>query len=240
MDWWREMFSSPGWRAVQLSWEDADDADEDAEQVIRALDLAPGARVLDSPCGTGRIAKRLIERGYPTVGIDVTDEFLRVARAARVPVVRGDMRTRLIRPAAVDAVVCLWGSFGYFDEDGNRAQAAAAAQALAPGGRYLIDTVVADSVLTDFEPQAAWAVGSTEVRERRRYDEEARRIEDTWTFTRGSASETQTTSVRMYTVVELMELLSEVGFASFHALDDTLQPFQSAADRLWLVASMPD
>ena len=42
------MFAIPLWQRVQLSWEEADDADEDAEQVVRALGLGSSARVLDA------------------------------------------------------------------------------------------------------------------------------------------------------------------------------------------------
>lgn len=234
------MFGSPAWQAVQLSWEQADDADEDVHHVWHALGLSPGSRVLDVPCGTGRIATRLRERGCHVVGIDATDAFLRRAHAAGVPVIRGDMRTRLVRLGAFDAVLCWWGSFGYFDEDDNRAQAEAAAAALVPGGRYLIDTPVADSILAAFEPESSWSVADTVVHESRVYDEVTRRVETTWTFTREDETSSQTTSMRLYTVVELMELLSEVGFASFQAFDQELRPFQMEADRLRLVATMPD
>jgi SAM-dependent methyltransferase len=240
MEWWREMFTSLAWQAVQLSWEDADDADEDLHHVWHALGLSPGARVLDVPCGTGRIAARLAERGCSVVGIDATEAFLRVARDAGVPVVRGDMRTHLVRPATFDAALCWWGSFGYFDDAGDRAQAAAAAAALTPGGRYLVDVPVADTVLTAFEPQGEWEVGGVHVHEARVYDEATRRIETTWTFRREGREERQVTSMRLYTVVELMELLSDVGFVTFQALDGDLRPFQAGAPRLRLVARMPD
>jgi SAM-dependent methyltransferase len=240
MEWWREMFSLPAWQAVQLAWEDADDTDEDVHHVWHALALSPGARVLDVPCGTGRIGARLRERGCAAVGIDATEAFLLVARAAGVPVARGDMRSQLVRSSGFDAVLCWWGSFGYFDDDGDRAQAAAAAAALIPGGRYLVDVPVADSVLTAFEPEAAWEVGGVQVHELRVYDEGTRRIETTWTFTHDGEEERQTTSMRLYTLVELMELLSDAGFVTFQALDDDLQPFQAGAPRLRLVATMPD
>jgi SAM-dependent methyltransferase len=240
MEWWREMFTSPSWQAVQSAWEDADDVDEDVHHVWHALALSPGAGVLDVPCGTGRIATRLRERGCKVVGIDATDAFIRMAHEAGVPVVLGDMRTQLVRPNSFDAVLCWWGSFGYFDEEGNRAQAEAAAAALVAGGRLLIDTVAADSVLVDFQPEADWKIGDVHVHESRTYDEEGRRIVDVWTFTRDGAVETRTTSVRAYTVVELMELLSDVGFTSLQVLDEDLRPFQPTADRLRLVATMPD
>ena len=53
------MFETPAWQAIQLAWEEADDADDVAAKVERALALVRGDRVLDVPCGTGRVAKRL-------------------------------------------------------------------------------------------------------------------------------------------------------------------------------------
>jgi SAM-dependent methyltransferase len=241
MEWWRDMFTAPSWQAVQLAWEtDADDADDDVHHVWHALELSPGARVLDVPCGTGRIAGRLRERGCRPVGIDAVGAFASAAADRGVLVIQGDMRTTLVRPWTFDAAVCWWGSFGYFDDDGDHAQAAAAADALVPGGRYLIDVPVADTVLPAFEPEGAWQVGGVSVHEARVYDEDTRRIETTWTFVRGGDRESRTTSVRLYTVVELMELLSDVGFSTFQALDGDLQPFRAGAERLRLVAATPD
>src|SRR5207245_2584832 len=84
VEWWREMFEIPMWKRVQLSWEEADDADEDADQVVRAMALSAPARVLDVPCGTGRISKRLRAMGYDVVGIDASERFLELARDAEV------------------------------------------------------------------------------------------------------------------------------------------------------------
>jgi SAM-dependent methyltransferase len=239
MEWWRDMFSSTSWQRLQLSWEEADDADEDAAQVEQVLRLAPGSRVLDVPCGTGRIAWRLRAAGHRVVGIDATARFLEQVVRAGVPAIRADMRSGVVRSGAFDAAFCLWGSFGYFDEDGNRAQARALRDALAPGGRCLIDTIIADTLLPAFEPQSAWELGETHVEEARRYDERTKRIETTWTFTRGDEREQRVTSIRLYSMAELTDLLTDVGFASFQAFDGELQPFGASSMRLWLVASVP-
>jgi len=239
VEWWPELFETPAWQSIQLAWEEADDTDDVAAKVGRALALAPGNRVLDVPCGTGRIAKRLADRGCDVVGIDAIPAFLRVACEARVPAIRADMRTTVVRPGSFDAAICLWGSFGYFDDDGNIAQARAVAEALAPGGRYLIDTIIADAVLPAFEPAASWEVGGVAVDEARVYHPETRRIETTWTFAQGPERSVRTTHVRLYSVAELTDLLAAVGFASFQALDDDLLPFASGAGRLWLIAAMP-
>jgi len=231
------MFALPRWQRVQLSWEEADDADTDAEQVVRALDLTASARVLDVPCGTGRIAKRLRVLGHDVVGVDIEDRFAAVARDAGVPVIRADMRTAVVRPSSFDAAFCLWGSFGYFEEEGNRRQTEALVDALVAGGRLLIDTLVADTLLPGFVPDAEWSVGDVGVREHRRYDADTKRVETTWTFTSEGTSATQATSVRIYAMEELTDLLAACGCTSFQAYDGELAPFGDTSDRLWLVAT---
>src|SRR2546423_10775880 len=59
------------------------------EKTIRLMDLRPGERVLDLGCGAGwatRILARLVGEGPhgfgQVVGIDVSDEMIRRARAA--------------------------------------------------------------------------------------------------------------------------------------------------------------
>jgi SAM-dependent methyltransferase len=55
--------------------------------------VAPGARVLDAGCGTGRVGIRLAELGYGVVGVDVDDSMLAVARrtAPDLTWVKGDL-----------------------------------------------------------------------------------------------------------------------------------------------------
>jgi hypothetical protein len=168
------------------------------------------------PCGTYG-SRGAWPSAAPVVGIDATAAFLEVARDSSVPVIRAYMRSTVVRPRVFDAAVCLWGSFGYFDDAGNLEQARAAAEALAPGGRYLIDTIAADTVLPGFEPRASWEVGGVDVEEVRRYDAATRRIETSWTFSRAGEREVRTTLVRLYSVGELTELLASVGFATFRA-----------------------
>lgn len=54
-----------------------------AEQTLRSMELKPGERVLDLGCGTGwatRLLARLVADGQ-VVGLDVSDEMIRQARA---------------------------------------------------------------------------------------------------------------------------------------------------------------
>lgn len=42
--------------------------------------IRPGGRVLDMPCGTGRVTQLLLDRGFDVAGADISEHMLRAAR----------------------------------------------------------------------------------------------------------------------------------------------------------------
>jgi SAM-dependent methyltransferase len=54
--------------------------DMHGEATLCAGLVAPGSRILDAGCGTGRVAIRLAELGYEVIGVDVDESMLAVAR----------------------------------------------------------------------------------------------------------------------------------------------------------------
>ncbi len=115
-------------------------SEADAELVARLLSLRPGMRVLDVPCGEGRIAGRLARRGCEVVGVDASERFLELGRErwSEVTFRRGDMR-QLAFESEFDAVVNWFTSFGYFDRSTNEAVLRAFARALRSGGQLLLE-----------------------------------------------------------------------------------------------------
>jgi SAM-dependent methyltransferase len=112
--------------------------------LVDALGLEPGESVLDVGCGPGRHALELARRGIDVVGLDLSDDFIALARdaaasdglQARFEV--GDVR-EVTFDAEFDAVVCLCqGGFGLLGgRDEPRAFQRIAA-ALRPGGRLAL------------------------------------------------------------------------------------------------------
>ena len=115
-------------------------SDTDAELVWQLLALEPGRRVLDVPCGEGRISGRLAEKGCGVVGVDYTAAWVELARRQYPGVTFevADMRT-LAYDKEFDSVVNWFTSFGYFDPQTNDDVLARFARALRPGGRLLIE-----------------------------------------------------------------------------------------------------
>ena|SRR5450755_571688 len=115
-------------------------SDADADLVARLLSLRPGTRVLDVPCGEGRIAGRLARQGCDVIGIDANEHFLALARErwSDVTFQHGDMRNLHYR-SEFDSVVNWFTSFGYFDPATNDNVLAGFARALRPDGQLLLE-----------------------------------------------------------------------------------------------------
>ncbi|HEY8524142.1 MAG TPA: class I SAM-dependent methyltransferase [Acidimicrobiales bacterium] len=116
--------------------------EQEVEALAAALDLRPGQRLLDVGCGPGRHAHAFARRGVEVVGVDISERFVELARAAAPPgatFVRADAR-ELDFDAEFDAAISLCqGAFGLaggpgapLDADGD--VLAGIARALRPGG----------------------------------------------------------------------------------------------------------
>jgi len=63
--------------------------------IVAALDgLTPGSRVLDLPCGSGRLEAMLVKRGFDVVAADYSMPMIEVARAYHAEGVLADPATR--------------------------------------------------------------------------------------------------------------------------------------------------
>jgi SAM-dependent methyltransferase len=105
------------------------------------LPLPDFRQVLDVACGNGRHVGPLAHLGYEVVGIDRDSDL--VSEAQRLhPTARFlgmDMRDLDHLQEEFDAVICLWQSFGYFDEETNLEVLGKMADRLRLGGRMILD-----------------------------------------------------------------------------------------------------
>ena len=131
---------------------------EDVEKILELLEPAPGAEILDCPCGHGRIASVLADRGFRVTGLDASELFLERARAdasergVEVEYVHGDMRDLPWRER-FDGLVNWFTSFGYFSDDENKAVLREFHDALRPGGRLVLETQSISRILLSPRPQ---------------------------------------------------------------------------------------
>ncbi len=215
-EWW-ETFFAGHWLDLQREVR-AGRTPEEVDFLERVLDLKPGSRVLDVPCGNGRLAIPLAQRGCSATGVDITTALLQDARSASeegnldLELVETDMRD-LPWSDRFDVAFCFWGSFGYFDDSGNRRFLEAVHRALKTDGRFALDIPnVAETLLPRFEPRSWSRTGETLVLEERNYRHEEARIDCEWTLIAKGVTETRTSSMQVYGFRELTHLFAEVGF----------------------------
>jgi SAM-dependent methyltransferase len=196
-------------------------ADRETADIVRLLDLGPGALVLDVPCGHGRITNRLADTGVLAIGLDITAPFLRLGaddagrRAVPARFTRADMRA-LPFAGTFDAVICWNGSFGYFDDVDNRRILGEFHRVLRPGGRLLIETMQHDSFVRHFTiaPDALiLEVGADLMIDTCNFDVLTGRIEVERTVVRDGETRRSQHFVRVPTVNEWATWLADAGFA---------------------------
>ncbi len=242
--WWDQFFSGLCLEYVR----DARDEEQTRAEVgfiHEAMGLPSRARVLDVPCGSGRLALELADRHFRITAIDRNQRLIEwgeVAAASRGLEVDwrvGDMRG-LLQDGTYDGAVCFWNSFGYFDDAGNLEFLRAVSRSLKPGGRLALDTPLLETLLLDaVQESRVWEkAGDLLALEERAYDHETGRLESTWTFIRGAARETRHMSIRLYTYRELIALLEQAGFGGHQSYGDLdMTPFALGAPWLYLVTT---
>ena len=186
--------------------------EDEARFMVRALRLGRGRRVLDAPCGAGRIAVHLARAGCNVTGIDITACYLARARrrfrseGLKGAFLRRDMR-KLDCDAEFDAVLNWQGSFGYFSDAENLDVLRRFARAVRPGGRVLIDQPNREFILRHF--RASGRRG--DVRIVTRWDAHTQRAVSTWTRASGRGRRRWRMSIRLYTPAEFRRLFAQAG-----------------------------
>lgn len=213
------------------------------EFLERTLQLQPGARVLDVPCGFGRHSLGLAARGYRPTGLDQSPEMIQMARAAAASAPQtidwrlADMRD-LPWKSEFDAAFSFGNSFGYLDSDGTRAFVQAVSRALKPRARFALDYgLSAEGILPRFREREWAEVGDILFLEHNRYHIRESCVETTYTFVRDGAVHTRTGWQWVYTVAEMRRLLNDADLeieGLFRSVKE--EPFEVGSPNLVLVA----
>lgn len=185
----------------------------EADLIVRLLEPKPDAALLDVPCGGGRLARVLHERGYRVTGVDLSEESLAYARqGSGIVWERRDMRDLPWREV-FDGAYCFGNSFGYLDDAGNEAFLRSVAATLKRGGRCVLETpMAAESALLTIKERSWWKVGDVHLLVANRFDPPSGRLETEYTFVSNGHVEVRHGTHRMYTYRQLVELFRAAGF----------------------------
>lgn len=239
---WHESFFRGAWVEVQPCSFPPEDTRATAEAVRELLQLPEKGRVLDVPCGEGRVAQLLAEWGFRVTGIDRSPEFLEQARAkalaagTEIDYREGDMWS-LSLDEQFDGALSLWSSIGYAGEEEDRRYFEGIASSLADGASFVLDTHVLETLLPDFQERSWHRAGDVLVAEERRFDPHTSRVHSHWSFCGSHGVEEAESSIRIYGFRELTAMLRQCGFEDFEAFGSMeLELFEVGSSRLVLLA----
>jgi SAM-dependent methyltransferase len=214
--WFEEVFDESYLRT--LPFMTAEQTLQEVDFIESSLGVPRGSEVLDIACGYGRHAIELVQRGLAVTGLDLSlplliraaDESQR--RAVSVNFVHTDMREMSFEHQFSGAY-CMLTSFGYFDDESNLKVAEAIARALKPGGRFLIDVINRDYIVSDLPSRVWWQGDGCVVLEEVDFNFNTNRIltHRSVVFDDGQQLEHEI-SIRVYSLHELGKLLRQAGF----------------------------
>ncbi len=241
-NWWENFFHGVAldfWRAA-ISEEQTR---AEADFINNQLQLPVGARILDAPCGNGRLAIELGAFGFELTGIDIATEFLDEAkrnanaRGVSIDWLGSEMRA-LPWTNEFDGAFCFGNSFGYLEDHENADFLRAVSRTLKPGARFILDApAVAECLLPHFLEKRTIQLGDLTAIIDTRYDHEQARMFSSFTFVQNGVEDKRASSQRIYTYKDLAELLREAGLeplATYGSL--TEEPFKLGAHRLLVVS----
>lgn len=186
-------------------------------------------RALDLCCGNGRVSIHLAKKGWETVGVDFSKEYLddAVEKAKlygisdRCRFIHGDVRdlSKLLEETiGFELVVNAWTSIGYTSVSDDESIFRQAREASRKGAVLMIlDTMHVGRALNPAPGNTFMDLGDMVMLEKQTYDPLTSRIENLWSFYRKDGRDLRFVDdleyrIHVYSASELTELLAAAGW----------------------------
>ncbi|HVZ80191.1 MAG TPA: methyltransferase domain-containing protein [bacterium] len=190
---------------------------EQARGIKHLLGLRKGQKVLDLPCGQGRVTLALARMGIRAIGVDRQPHYIRRAKTLghrahlKAEFQVGDMRETSFQ-GEFDAAFNWFGSFGYFNARQNKKVLANFFRALKPGGRFVLQCPNKDWIKRNFKPVMEATIAGIRMTQRNRWEAKDRSIRTYWTFQSKTKTDRYVSVMHQYDKKDLARLLKSVGF----------------------------
>jgi 2-polyprenyl-3-methyl-5-hydroxy-6-metoxy-1,4-benzoquinol methylase len=186
-------------------------------------------RVLDLNCGIGRHSIELAKRGIDVLGTDLSPAYIKIAqvRAQKQKVQDKvcfkvvDMRqiqSALAKENPFDGILCLWTSFGFYDDDTNDDILRQCLQLVKPGGFFALDIINRDWLLHNFVERRFERIKNRLILYDSKFNTQTSRHRDKWTFLKQTGKDAFTVEgsieldLRVWSLHELIQLFERTGW----------------------------
>lgn len=234
------------WEKIQpvlFNKERMEETTKDVDNLLSLTDLGEGAAVLDLCCGIGRHSLELARRGYRVTAVDRTQCYLEQAKdkaaaeGLSIEFVKEDMR-RFCRAESFDCVVNLFTSFGYFEDPNDDEEVLSNVHSsLRQGGVFLLELAGKETVARAFQARRWEEHNGIKLLWETKVCKNWSWIENWCGVLTDGRLEEYTVTHRVYSAVELAELVKGCGFETaevYGGLDGSAYDHQ--AKRLVVVA----
>lgn len=240
MDWTKEYFDETYLKYFLLPQSE----ERTREQVDSIVKLIPkSGYLLDAGCGIGRHSIELARRGYKVLGIDTSALYVSIANdnAKKENLDNVEFRVMDMRELSFedefDAIVNLWSSFGYFDDETNNKILELFFKSLKSGGRLILDVENRDYILKYFIRETfKEKEDGVFILERRKFNPVTSVVSTHRYIIGPNLRKEYLRHIRIYSLTELINLLRHVGFKILDAFGNyNLEKFHIDSERIIIV-----
>lgn len=272
MHWTEELFKENPQLFLNVLKELNSQARTEIRDILRLLEIQgyKPKRMLDLNCGIGRHSIELGKQGIEVLGTDISPTYIKIAEKRAQKLKAGekvhfrvaDMRqiaSTLSDEQPFDGIICLWTSFGFYDDETNDDILRQCLKLVKSGGFFALDIVNRDWLLRNFSERSFERTKDWLILEERQFDSKTSRHSNKWTFIRQIDEKTFVldksfqVDLRVWSLHELVLLFERTGWkfkcaypgsSPVHSLrkvrfssqnDDLLD-----AGRLLIMSSRPD
>ncbi|MFW9806648.1 MAG: class I SAM-dependent methyltransferase [Candidatus Thorarchaeota archaeon] len=220
--------------------------------IVEVLNLKKGNEVLDIACGAGCHSLELAKQGFKVTAFDIASSLIKVAQQRAkeekvdVNFFTGDMRDMTFK-SQFNAAVMLSHSFGFFDHEMNKHVLKGAYDALQDAGYLLLD-LMSPYNLPKFQKSWTELQGGFLLNEPHVFDAPAGVLSGRPAMFIDTENDRivlmdqdalSNNDIRMYTALEIREMLEEIGFSKVEFYGQHYLPrlpYASNSERMVVIA----
>lgn len=193
--------------------------------IVKELNITEKKKILDIPCGFGRHSNKLGLLGHEVVGVDFIKEFLEMGEneaknlGINVKYILKDMR-EIDFDNEFDIAICIFTSFGYFEDDENLKVLRNISKALKVGGLFFLDLINRDYIVKNLLPYMVLEKGEDLLIERNRFDIFTSRVYNERLIYRNGKMRRTPYYVRLYSYTEIKNMFENVSLKIIKSFGD--------------------